>query len=48
MPAALGDCALAPLGIIAGLGQLPVSVAEAAVARGQGVYVLRLKGFVEP
>lgn len=48
MPAALGERALAPLGIIAGLGQLPVSVAEAAVARGQGVYVLRLKGFVEP
>ncbi|MBR9835321.1 MAG: UDP-2,3-diacylglucosamine diphosphatase LpxI [Alphaproteobacteria bacterium] len=37
-----------PLGIIAGLGQLPVQVAEAAVGRGQGVYVVRLKGFVEP
>ncbi|MEM9054162.1 MAG: UDP-2,3-diacylglucosamine diphosphatase LpxI [Pseudomonadota bacterium] len=39
---------MAPLGIIAGLGQLPVEVAEAAIARGQGVYVLRLKGFEEP
>ncbi len=38
---------MAPLGIIAGLGALPVQVADAAVARGQGVYVLRLKGFVE-
>ncbi len=39
---------MAPLGIIAGLGELPVQVANAAVARGQGVYVLRLKGFEEP
>ena len=39
---------MAPLGIIAGLGQLPVRVAEAATARGQGVYVLRMKGFEEP
>lgn len=39
---------MAPLGIIAGLGQLPVEVAEAAQARGQGVYVIRLKGFEEP
>ncbi|MEL6860476.1 MAG: UDP-2,3-diacylglucosamine diphosphatase LpxI [Pseudomonadota bacterium] len=39
---------MAPLGIIAGLGQLPVQVAEAATARGQGVYVLRIKGFEEP
>lgn len=39
---------MAPLGIIAGLGELPVQVAEAATARGQGVYVLRLKGFEEP
>lgn len=38
---------MAPLGIIAGLGALPVQVAEAAMARGQGVYVLRLKGFEE-
>jgi len=39
---------LAPLGIIAGLGELPVQVAEAAIERGQGVYILRLKGFEEP
>ena len=39
---------MAPLGIIAGLGELPVQVADAAVARGQGVYILRLKGFEEP
>ncbi len=39
---------MAPLGIIAGLGQLPVQVAEAAVQRGQGVYIVRLKGFIEP
>ena len=39
---------MAPLGIIAGLGQLPLTVAEAATDRGQGVYILRLKGFVEP
>ncbi|MEM1086109.1 MAG: UDP-2,3-diacylglucosamine diphosphatase LpxI [Pseudomonadota bacterium] len=38
----------APLGLIAGLGDLPVQVAQAATARGQGVYVLRLKGFEEP
>lgn len=38
----------APLGIIAGLGDLPVSLARAAEARGQGVFVLRLKGFEEP
>ena len=38
---------MAPLGIIAGLGALPVQVADAAMARGQGVYILRLKGFVE-
>ena len=37
-----------PLGIIAGLGELPVQVAAAATERGQGIYVLRLKGFVEP
>ena len=39
---------MAPLGIIAGLGELPVHVAAAATERGQGVYILRLKGFVEP
>ena len=38
----------APLGLIAGLGDLPVAIAENAVATGQGVYVLRLKGFEEP
>lgn len=37
-----------PLGIIAGLGDLPVQVAKAATERGQAVYILRLKGFVEP
>jgi hypothetical protein len=37
-----------PLGLIAGLGDLPVAIAENAVATGQGVYVLRLKGFEEP
>ncbi len=37
----------APLGIIAGLGDLPVTLAQNAVATGQGVYVLRLKGFEE-
>jgi DUF1009 family protein len=39
---------LAPLGIIAGLGDLPVQVAEAATERGQDVFILRLKGFEEP
>lgn len=39
---------MAPLGIIAGLGDLPVQVAEAATERGQGVFVLRMKGFEEP
>lgn len=39
---------LPPLGLIAGLGDLPVRVAAAAAERGQGVYVIRLKGFVEP
>ena len=39
---------MAPLGIIAGLGDLPVQVAKAATERGQGVYVLRMKGFEEP
>ncbi|KCZ53881.1 hypothetical protein HY30_10295 [Hyphomonas chukchiensis] len=34
--------------MIAGLGDLPVSIAENAVETGQGVYVLRLKGFEEP
>ena len=35
-----------PLGIIAGLGELPVAIASHAVESGRGVYVLRLKGFV--
>lgn len=30
------------------MGDLPVSIAENAVQTGQGVYVLRLKGFEEP
>jgi UDP-2,3-diacylglucosamine hydrolase len=37
-----------PLGLIAGLGDLPVAIAENAMATGQGVHVLRLKGFEEP
>ena len=37
-----------PLGLIAGLGELPVVIAQNAVATGQGVFVLRLKGFEEP
>lgn len=47
MPPALGDYK-GPLGLLAGLGYLPVQVAQAAAQRKQGVYVLRLKGFVEP
>ena len=39
---------MAPLGIIAGLGELPVAVARNAIESGQGVFVLRLKGFEEP
>lgn len=42
------DWMAAPLGLIAGLGDLPVVIAENAVATGQGVHVLRLKGFEEP
>ena len=38
----------AKLGIIAGLGDLPVTVAEQARASGRAVYVLRIDGFVEP
>lgn len=38
----------APLGVIAGLGELPVAIAENAVLTGQGVYVLRVRGFEEP
>jgi DUF1009 family protein len=43
-----GQGVTSPLGLIAGLGDLPVSVAHAAVASGRGVYVLRLLGFEEP
>ncbi len=46
MPAAVNT--EGPLGLLAGLGNLPVQVAQAAQDRGQGVYVLRVKGFVEP
>lgn len=35
------------LAIIAGLGDLPVSIASAATARGQAVHVFRLSGFEE-
>ena len=38
----------APLGIVAGLGELPVRLAAAATADGREVYILRLNGFVEP
>lgn len=38
----------APLGLVAGLGELPVVIAQNAVATGQGVYVLRIRGFEEP
>ncbi|WOR15700.1 UDP-2,3-diacylglucosamine diphosphatase LpxI [Hyphomonas sp. FCG-A18] len=37
-----------PLGLIAGLGELPVQIAQVATDREQGVYILRLKGFEEP
>ena len=36
------------LGIIAGLGDLPVNVAQQALGLGRDIYVLRLDGFVEP
>lgn len=39
---------MTPLGIIAGLGDLPRSIAQQAEDIGRGVYVLRLKGFEEP
>lgn len=38
----------APLGIIAGLGELPVALAVNATESGKGVYVLRIRGFEEP
>lgn len=37
-----------PLGIIAGLGDLPVDLARRAVDEGRGVHVLRIAGFEEP
>lgn len=37
-----------PLGIIAGLGDLPVSIAERRVASGLPVFVLRVAGFEDP
>jgi UDP-2,3-diacylglucosamine hydrolase len=37
-----------PLGIIAGRGDLPGRVADAALAYGRDVFVLALKGFAEP
>ena len=36
------------LGIIAGLGDLPVTIANQALASGRDVYILRVDGFVEP
>ncbi|WP_084418843.1 LpxI family protein [Henriciella litoralis] len=36
------------LGIIAGLGHLPVSVAEAAETDGKTVHIIRIAGFEEP
>lgn len=36
------------LGIIAGLGNLPVQVAQSACLQGRGVYVIQIKGFEEP
>ena len=38
----------APLGVVAGTGDLPVRVVEAARARGQNVHVIRILGFEEP
>ncbi|MEM9739923.1 MAG: UDP-2,3-diacylglucosamine diphosphatase LpxI [Pseudomonadota bacterium] len=37
-----------PIGLVAGRGQLPVHVAQGAIASGRGVFVARLKGFEEP
>lgn len=36
------------LGLIAGLGELPVQIAREAVSSGRNVYVIRIAGFVEP
>ncbi len=38
----------APLGIIAGLGELPVAIAEQRTGAGRPVFVLRVAGFEEP
>ncbi|MEO0466642.1 MAG: UDP-2,3-diacylglucosamine diphosphatase LpxI [Pseudomonadota bacterium] len=38
----------APLGVVAGTGNLPVRVVEAARAQGQDVHVIRILGFEEP
>ena len=38
----------AKLGIIAGLGDLPVTIAEQARDSGRDIFVLRIDGFVEP
>ncbi|MGH1420561.1 MAG: LpxI family protein [Hyphomonas sp.] len=37
-----------PLGIISGLGDLPVSIAQNCIDSGRDVFVVRLKGFIEP
>lgn len=37
-----------PLGIISGLGGLPVSIAQNCLDSGRDVFVVRLKGFIEP
>lgn len=37
-----------PLGLIAGLGELPVTLAERVTAAGRPVFVVRLLGFEEP
>ena len=42
------NTASGPLGIIAGRGDLPARVADAAAAQGRDVFVLALKGFAEP
>ena len=39
---------MSTLGIIAGLGDLPVSVAKAALSEGRDIFVIRLAGFEEP
>lgn len=37
-----------PLGIISGLGDLPVSIAQNCTDTGRDVFIVRLKGFIEP